>query len=552
MAYQVLARRYRPQTFQDLIGQEHVTVTLRNAVVQNRLAHAYLFTGPRGVGKTSAARILAKAIRCLQPASDGEPCNQCEACQSTTDGSSLDVIEIDAASNTGVDNIRNLRENIEYMAAVGRYRVYIIDEVHMLSTAAFNALLKTLEEPPAHVIFLFATTEIHKVLATIQSRCQRFDFKRIPMGLMVQHLKIVCTQEKISIEESALQTVARESEGCLRDALSLLDQVIALCGTNITQKHLEESLGLMDRASLLTLAQALGNHQAGQALKCVSDLFEKGVDPKVFLSRWVELLSELHYFTFTGNIKSGDPQQVEILKPLAQGWTNDEIIRSLDLAVRVQSQLHSTSSAQILAESFIVKLALMQPVALSAGTAASPPSSDAQPVLAESPRATVKPPSPAPTFSAARKPMDSPSASPKPLQTTPVAALASAEGQTLKSKLEHYLRASKPAWTPVLNSIVEMTVRDSQLVLRARADFAGKRLASNDGAEVLKKALGVTLVKVDLENSIALSPVVNPVEKIQQKRSLAKSHEAVTEAMSLFGATVTETKVLDDEKGDMK
>jgi DNA polymerase-3 subunit gamma/tau len=486
----------------------------------------------------------------LQPSSTGEPCNQCEACQSTTDGSSLDVIEIDAASNTGVDNIRHLRENIEYMAAVGRYRVYIIDEVHMLSTAAFNALLKTLEEPPAHVIFLFATTEIHKVLATIQSRCQRFDFKRIPMSLMVQHLKTVCAQEKISIEDSALQTVARESEGCLRDALSLLDQVIALCGTNITQKHLEESLGLMDRASMLALAQALGSHQAGPALKCVTELFDKGVDPKVFLGRWVDLLSELHYFTFTGHTKSEDPQRVEILKPLAQGWTSDEIIRSLDLAVRVQSQLHSTSSAQILAESFIVKLALMQPVALSAGTAPSPPSATPPSTQALAPRATAH--STSATPNPPRKPMDAPAASQKPMQTTPAAAPTSAEGQTLKSKLEQYLRSSKPAWTPVLNSIVEMTVQNSQLVLRARADFAGKRLASNDGAEVLKKALGVSSVKVDLESATSAAPAVNPAEKIQQKKTLAKSHEAVTEAMTLFGATVTETKVLDDEKGDMK
>jgi DNA polymerase-3 subunit gamma/tau len=528
MAYQVLARRYRPQTFKDLIGQEHVTTTLRNAILQKRLAHAYLFTGPRGVGKTSAARILAKAIRCLNLSSSGEPCNTCEACQSTTDGNSLDVIEIDAASNTGVDNIRNLRENIEYMAAVGRYRIYIIDEVHMLSTAAFNALLKTLEEPPAHVVFVFATTEIHKVLPTIQSRCQRFDFKRIPMGLMIEHLSDVCKKEQITMDQAALQTLARESEGCLRDALSLMDQVIALCGLNITQKHLEESLGLMDRQSLVQLAESLGAHQPGPALKVVTELFNKGVDPKVFIHRWVDVLSELHFFSFTGTTRSADPYFVDVLKPLAQGWSRDEIVRALDLCVRIQSQLSSSGSAQILAESFVVKLALMQPIAQSLAT---------QPAVA---------PSPTPSAGPTRR--TDTAAPTTPTAPAPVNASLSSEGASLKSKLEAYLRSSKPAWTPVLNSILELRIDGAQLYLKARADFAGKRLASNDGAEVLKKALNVSQVKVELEGSGSPTAANNPAEKIQQKKNLAKSHEAVTTAMNLFGATVVETKVLDDEK----
>ena len=216
MSYLVLARKYRPQIFSDLVGQEHVSQTLRNALKNERTAHAYLFTGPRGVGKTSAARLLAKALRCENRTSDNEPCNKCEACLEINEGRSIDVLEIDAASNTGVDNIREIKENVSYSATQGHYKVYIVDEVHMLSTAAFNALLKTLEEPPAHVVFIFATTEIHKVPATIQSRCQRFDFKKINQNDLKSSLRSLCEKESIEIDDASLQIIAIESEGCLR------------------------------------------------------------------------------------------------------------------------------------------------------------------------------------------------------------------------------------------------------------------------------------------------------------------------------------------------
>lgn len=226
MSYLVLARKWRPQTFGDLIGQEHVCRTLQNAIESGRVAHAFLFTGARGVGKTSAARILAKALQCEKgPAA--EPCNACPACLEITAGNSVDVFEIDGASNTGVEDIRELRENVKYLPSRCRFKIFIIDEVHMLSTSAFNALLKTLEEPPSHVKFIFATTEPHKVPITILSRCQRFDFKRIPLPKIVDRLRTIVAEEKVAVSEASLTAVARKGDGSMRDSLSTLDQVLA-------------------------------------------------------------------------------------------------------------------------------------------------------------------------------------------------------------------------------------------------------------------------------------------------------------------------------------
>src|SRR3954451_21536769 len=250
MSYLVLARKYRPQTFEDIVGQEHVTRTLQNAIKQGRLHHAFLFTGARGVGKTTAARILAKALSCVN-APTPTPCNECDACREITQGSSVDVQEIDAASNNGVDNIRELRESIRYAPVRGKKKVYILDEVHMLSSGAWNALLKTLEEPPPHAVFVFATTDPHKLPATILSRVQRYDFKLVQARRIVEHLSSVLDAEKLTYEAGALMLVARESGGSVRDSLSLLDQVIA--SGDLTERHVAEILGVADRALLTDL-----------------------------------------------------------------------------------------------------------------------------------------------------------------------------------------------------------------------------------------------------------------------------------------------------------
>jgi len=289
---QALYRRWRPQTFSEVIGQEHVTRTLQNALRDGRVAHAYLFTGPRGTGKTSVARILAKAVNCL--AEDGvKPCNRCSICQSITEGRSLDLIEIDAASNTGVDDVRDLREKVGFSPTECRYKVYIIDEVHMLSTAAFNALLKTLEEPPPHVIFVLATTEVHKVLPTILSRCQRFDFHRLSLKDLVGKLSRICQAEGIETKPGVLELIARSATGSFRDAESILDQLVAFTGGTITLEDVQALLGTVAESAVQELVDHViaGDLKAG--LHLINAVVDEGADPRQFTRQLLEYLRGL-------------------------------------------------------------------------------------------------------------------------------------------------------------------------------------------------------------------------------------------------------------------
>lgn len=281
MVYLVLARKWRPQTFDAVVGQEHVTQTLKNAIRQNRVAHAFIFTGARGVGKTSVARILAKALNC-QDGPSMAPCNHCPSCQEITGGSSVDVYEIDGASNRGINEIRELRENIRYVPARGRYKIYIIDEVHMLTQEAFNALLKTLEEPPRHIIFMMATTQPHKVPTTILSRCQRYDFRRIPLQDIVAYLKGVIDKEAIEIDENALRLIAKQAEGSMRDALSLLDQLVSASTQKITCQEVTDILGLIDSELVWNAGDAIINGDIPQCINVVDHVYRYGYDIRNF------------------------------------------------------------------------------------------------------------------------------------------------------------------------------------------------------------------------------------------------------------------------------
>jgi DNA polymerase-3 subunit gamma/tau len=355
--YEVLARKWRPQQFDEVVGQEHVTTTLKNAIEKNRLAHAYLFVGPRGIGKTSIARIFAKALNCVEGPT-ATPCDKCDSCREITAGNSLDVLEIDGASNRGIDEVRELRETVRYAPARGRFKIYIIDEVHMLTKEAFNALLKTLEEPPPHVKFFFATTEPQKILPTILSRCQRFDLSRIPAGEIVKHLKMIAKAEKVSIDEKALAAIARGAEGGLRDAESTLDQLIAFCGNKITEEDVLSMFGLVAHDKLAELSDAIIDGKTSDALKIVQELDHIGKDLQRLLAELLEHFRNLLVMTLGG--ENADQlnfaeAEIALLQSQSKRIDSDAVLQVIDSLAAAEGRLRYALSRRIFFEIAIVK-----------------------------------------------------------------------------------------------------------------------------------------------------------------------------------------------------
>lgn len=355
--YQVLYRKYRPKVFADVYGQEHVTSTLLNEIKEGRISHAYLFTGSRGTGKTTCAKILAKAVNC-EHNQNGEPCNECEVCKGLDAGTIYDVVEIDAASNNGVDNIRDLREEANYTPARGKYRVYIIDEVHMLSTGAFNALLKTLEEPPAHVIFILATTEVHKLPATILSRCQRFDFKRIQPETMSVRLKEVAKAENMNLSDEAALLISRIADGGMRDALSILDQCAGR-SRDIDEALVSDVAGIAGREALYELSQAVSEKNSGKALDIISTLHQSSYDMERLC---VEMINHFRNFLIAKTVNKSreliictDDEYKNILSS-AEAFTLPNIIYALDLFQQTLTQIKGGANSRIEMEMSFIKL----------------------------------------------------------------------------------------------------------------------------------------------------------------------------------------------------
>ena len=488
MKHLALYRKWRPQRFSDLVGQKHISRTLLNAIRLDRLAHAYLFCGPRGTGKTSSARLLAKALNCETPI-DYEPCNQCQNCEEITAGHSLDVIEIDAASNRGIDSARDLREQVRFSASAGKYRVFIIDEFHMLTKEAFNALLKTLEEPPEKVIFVLATTEPHAILPTILSRCQRFDFQRIGVTDMKAYLREIAVAEHIGISDAALDALSRKANGGLRDGMSLLDQVQAIGepGEDLPDNLVYLTLGLVEENALIALLQAAFQHEPESLIKNTRLLLEQGHDALQLVQELIQLLRHLslaHLPSETLENLSVPAHLVDPLKALAKSVSRGDQVNALELLLRTGDRLHHCSQPDIWLEADLLCLCLQNESALlkrveqleqqvkqgvstmtpAAAPAAKPSQRPSHPVSepsAASPQRPTEPSDrPAPTGPAAEPP---PRQAVDPPMKSPVAAANSSDPQVLWNAFVEAVKThQKPVIGFLMNGHLEHVDRENK------------------------------------------------------------------------------------------
>lgn len=359
MAYMALYRKFRPQIFEDVVGQEHITKTLKNQIKNGRVAHAYLFSGGRGSGKTSTAKILARTVNCLNT-HDGEPCNECEICKQALEGTLVDVSEIDAASNNGVDNIRDIREEVEFIPTNAKYRVYIIDEVHMLSTGAFNALLKTLEEPPKHVIFILATTEPQKLPVTILSRCQRFDFKRISIENIIKRLNIICKESNIEIEDAALKIIAKMSDGAMRDAISILERCIADGDEKVTESKIRELVGVPEIEYLINISRDLIEGDASKILQDTSKIINEGKDLEVFIWEVIKFIRDLLMLQMSDSLVIYKDEDKDKMKELVQKCPKEKLLELIVNLSELQNSMKWATDREVIFETGLIRIIVNQ------------------------------------------------------------------------------------------------------------------------------------------------------------------------------------------------
>ena len=478
---QALYRKWRPQTWDEVVGQEHVIQTLHNALIAERVAHAYLFAGPRGTGKTTTARLLAKAVNCLADDLAQRPCGECAHCKAVSEGRFLDLIEIDAASNTSVDDVRDLRDKINFSPNQGRYKVYIIDEIHMLSTAAFNALLKTLEEPPSHAIFILATTEIHKIPATVLSRCQRHEFRRIPVADIVAHLRIKAEQEKILVATDALTLIARQATGALRDAISLLDQ-LASTGQKITLEMAQNLLGTAASQAVLDIVEALIARQPDVGINTLQMALDGGSDPRQFARQFVDYLRDLLL------MRMGNADQIDatsetraIIARQAQVFTPAELLRLIRLF-----NAAANDSKNAWQPSLPLELAFVE---------ALEPQDETEPELASAPSRTKPAMTPRKTQPGVESPASAESVTVEAAPAnTPVDGLPP-EDQTFKRVTEQWKRIlqtigqrSKQTQA-LLNSCKPFGMKDGVLFLGFNGEFAKTKMEKGEHMDLTRQTI---------------------------------------------------------------
>jgi len=551
VAYRVLALKYRPTTFEEVVGQATVTRTLQNALASGKLGHAFLLSGARGVGKTTTARILAKAFNCA--ASEGptpSPCGHCAACLEIADGKCLDVQEIDGATHNGVEQVRELRESARYSPARDRYKIWIIDEVHMLSTGAFNALLKTLEEPPPRVKFIFATTEYHKLPDTILSRCQQYEFRMIPARELMGHLRQVAEREGIRVSDEALSRIARAAEGSARDALSLFDQVLAFSGEEVKDEDLQALLGLIDRELLLAASRAVAEGDSLALLDLVERLSDYGSDYRNFARELLLHFREILLLKLAPEasslLASLTPEERERLKPLAAAFSEEDLLRGLDVLTEAARGLSdkATQDPRVTLELALLKLVQLRRLM------------PLQELVERVERLTGGAPAPAQARAPAAAAPARPSAAPEPARASapeiPPAAAVPAAAASAPSEADGILAAmvgltaSRPSLTQPLRGAHARLEGDS-LVLGVAPDFAAfASMHSDEYRDLARQAAGRSL-KVSFAAEAAALPAEPPPPSptdVKRGRMLkeAEREPAVQEALDLFGGKIVDVR----------
>ncbi|NTU75148.1 MAG: DNA polymerase III subunit gamma/tau [Anaerolineaceae bacterium] len=511
---QALYRKWRPKLWDEVLGQEHVIQTLKNAIHSDRVGHAYLFAGPRGTGKTTTARLLAKAVNCLSEDVRQRPCNECAFCLAVNDGRFLDLIEIDAASNTSVEDIRSLRDKINFSPTQGKYKVYIIDEVHMLSTAAFNALLKTLEEPPSHAIFILATTEVHKIPATVLSRCQRHEFRRIPIPDIVKELELLAKQEKLTIAPEALTLIARQATGSMRDAISLLDQ-LASSGQAIDVGMAQAVLGTATSQSVVQMVDAVLDGRTGDGMTAIHTSLDSGSDPRQFARQIVDYLRGLLL------IRMGNADQVDatedgkkVMKAQAGRFSTERLVTTLRLFNSAASDLRSGWQPGLLLEMAIAEAAAptalvekTQPVPVPEVHRETPSPKVETPVVRQAPPPAIEPPAPSvvetlieeskKTAAKAEKPaakVEKP-AEKAPAQPVSGGAINVQDVQQNWVKIRLAVKDTRRQTEALLNSVKGMFLKDGVLVLGFASDVIKSKMETGDNLEVTRQAIARILGK---------------------------------------------------------